>query len=220
MSMEQKKEILHRVVKAMSQEESGINFMEYVKDRVKEQVDHLYSSESRKHTYLVDCLRQSMSFPIVKENDEVTYNFADFHKQILSKELRRLMWTKHFNTNKNRIIFQKYDRQITPYNVQEELKIGIDRIVVKQGIKFKEVQKDIALRVMEYFVKSNNKIPHKYHNYIAISVVELFSFFGINKVLDIGATCLGVISLIEYYYEPDLQLKYERLIKIMEIVDG
>lgn len=73
---------------------------------------------------------------------------------------------------------------------------------------------------MEYFVKSNNKIPHKYHNYIAISVVELFSFFGINKVLDIGATCLGVISLIEYYYEPDLQLKYERLIKIMEIVDG
>jgi hypothetical protein len=57
MSLEQKKEILHRVVKAMSQGESGISFMEYVKERVKEQVDHLYSSESRKHTYLVDCLR-------------------------------------------------------------------------------------------------------------------------------------------------------------------
>jgi len=57
----------------------------------------------------------------------------------------------------------------------------------------KEHQKDMAMKVMEYIVKAHSKLTHKYHNYIALIVVDLFSFYSINKILDIGATCLGLM---------------------------
>lgn len=52
------------------------------------------------------------------------------------------------------------------------------------------------MKVMEYIVKAHGKLTNKYHNYIALIVVDLFSFYSMSKILDIGATCLGLISLI------------------------
>jgi len=54
----------------------------------------------------------------------------------------------------------------------------------------------VAVKVMEYFVKAHHKIPHRYHNYIALITVDLFSFHTLTKTIDIGATCLGLITLI------------------------
>jgi len=50
---------------------------------------------------------------------------------------------------------------------------------------------------MEYFVKYQQKIPNKYHNYIVITVVHLYSYYTLGKILDIGAITLGLIGLSE-----------------------
>lgn len=60
------------------------------------------------------------------------------------------------------------------------------------------------MRIMEYFVKVNNKIPHRYHNYIALNVVDLHSFFAPSKIIDLGAIALGLVALAESYKESDV----------------
>jgi hypothetical protein len=56
---------------------------------------------------------------------------------------------------------------------------------------------------MEYFVKVNHKIPHRYHNYLAIIVVDLFSYYSLPKVVDLGSITLGLIHMADSYKEPD-----------------
>jgi hypothetical protein len=51
----------------------------------------------------------------------------------------------------------------------------------------------MAVKIMEFIVKAHGKLTHKYHNYVVLIVVDLFSFYNLNKILDVGATCLGLI---------------------------
>jgi hypothetical protein len=57
---------------------------------------------------------------------------------------------------------------------------------------------------MQYFVKVSNKIPHRYHNYLVIIVVDLFSFYTISKITDLGAIGLGLVGISESYRETDV----------------
>ena len=76
----------------------------------------------------------------------------------------------------------------------------LNKIVTKEGLSIKQHQIDIILRIMEYFVKYYQKIPNKYHNYIVLSVVQLYSYYTLGKIIDIGAITLGLIGMAEQYY--------------------
>ena len=54
----------------------------------------MYSSDPKKHTYLVDCFKEATAFPIVKEREVPSFNFAPIYKQNISKELRRVVWSR------------------------------------------------------------------------------------------------------------------------------
>jgi hypothetical protein len=41
---------------------------------MREQVDTLYSSDSRKHSYLVDVFKEATAFPLMREREEGTFN--------------------------------------------------------------------------------------------------------------------------------------------------
>jgi hypothetical protein len=96
------------------------------------------------------------------------------------------------------------DREVTPYKVEEELKMAIGKLAASNGMALKESQKDAALRIMQYFVKVNNKVPHRYHNYVALNIVDLFSFYSPAKAIDLGAIALGLVGLSESYKEDDV----------------
>lgn len=73
---------------------------------------------------------------------------------------------------------------------------------------------------MQYFVKANGKIPHRYHNYIAIIVIDLFSFFTLSKITELGAVVLGLVTLADSYRENDVEVRFLRIMKAIEIVDN
>lgn len=100
-------------------------------------MDSLYSSDSRKHTYLVDCFKEATAFPIVKEREVPSFNFAPLYKHNISKELRRVVWSREFNHESNRKRFALVDREVTPYNVTEELKLALDKLSGQEGITLK-----------------------------------------------------------------------------------
>lgn len=73
---------------------------------------------------------------------------------------------------------------------------------------------------MQYFVKVSSKIPHRYHNYIALIVVDLFSFYTVSKVIDVGAVVLGLIGLSESYRELNVEVRFDRIMKAIAIIDS
>lgn len=77
--------------------------------------------------------------------------------------------------------------------------MALGKLAASNEMALKENQKDVALRIMQYFVKVNNKVPHRYHNYIALNVVDLFSFHSPSKITDLGAVALGLVKLSESY---------------------
>lgn len=72
---------------------------------------------------------------------------------------------------------------------------------------------------MQYFVKVYSKIPHRYHNYIALIVVDLFSFYTLSKIIDIGSVVLGLVALSESYRESNVEVRFEKIMRAIEIVD-
>jgi hypothetical protein len=80
----------------------------------------------------------------------------------------------------------------------------LNKLAASNQIVLKENQQDSALRIMEYFVKVNNKIPHRYHNYMALNVVDLHSFYAPSKIIDLGAVALGLVALAESYKEANV----------------
>jgi hypothetical protein len=72
---------------------------------------------------------------------------------------------------------------------------------------------------MQYFVKVSSKIPHRYHNYIALIVVDLFSFYTLSKVIDMGSVVLGLVALSESYRENNVEVRFERIMRAIEIID-
>jgi hypothetical protein len=57
----------------------------------------------------------------------------------------------------------------------------------------KENQLEIALRIIEYFIKTQGRLPQKYHFYLALICVDLYSFTQVSKVVDVGAVSLGLV---------------------------
>lgn len=55
---------------------------------------------------------------------------------------------------------------------------------------------DNALRIVEYFLKAQSKLPQRYHFYLALLIVDLYSFTKVEKICELGAVCLGVVDLV------------------------
>lgn len=104
--------------------------------------------------------------------------------------------------------------------LEEELKLSLDKLATINDLQLRENQKDAALRIMQYFVKVSGKVPHRYHNYMALNVVDLFSFHSPTKITDLGAITLGLVKIAEAYKEADVDLRFERIMKALVIVDG
>ena len=83
----------------------------------------------KKMNYLIDCYKETVSFPFVKTRDDNYFNYAALYKQNIPKELRRVTWLKEFNTDYYRQMFQKLDTDTKTmitlyqqlYNVAEEM---------------------------------------------------------------------------------------------------
>lgn len=81
--------------------------------------------------------------------------------------------------------------------------MALEKLAEKEKLPLKNNQKETAIRIMEYFVKVNHKIPHRYHNYLAIIVVDLFSYYSLPKIVDLGSITLGLIQMADSYRDPD-----------------
>lgn len=77
---------------------------------MREQIDSLYTSDSRKHSYLVDVFREATAYPLVKDREEPVFNFSPLYRQHISKELRRVLWGRQFNTDALRKKYLLVDR--------------------------------------------------------------------------------------------------------------
>jgi hypothetical protein len=56
------------------------------------------------------------------------YNFVPFWKLSLDKELRRILWQKSLISESTKQQFFKWDHEITPYNIELEFRITLERI--------------------------------------------------------------------------------------------
>lgn len=45
----------------------------------------MYSSDSKKMTYLIDCYKESVSFPFVKTRGDNYFNYVSLYKQLISR---------------------------------------------------------------------------------------------------------------------------------------
>lgn len=156
----------------------------------------------------------------MREREEGVFNLEPLYRRIISKQLRRVIWSREFNRQNLRKKYLLVDREVTPYKVDEELKMAISKLAATNEMTLKDNQKDAALRIMQYFVKISNKIPHRYHNYVALNVVDLFSFHSPSKSLDLGAIALGLVGLADSYKETDVEVRFARIMRAITIVDS
>ena len=63
-------------------------------------------------------------------------------------------------------------------------------------MELKENQIETSLRIIEYFLKSQGRLPQKYHFYVCLILVDLYSFIKVEKVIELGAVALGVVNLL------------------------
>ena len=54
------------------------------------------------------------------------------------------------------------------------------------------MQKDIAIKLLEYTVKKNQVIPNRSQLYMVINLVELFSYFNMSRINELGAVYVGL----------------------------
>ena len=97
--------------------------------------------------------------------------------------------------------FSKWDREVTPYKIKEELKVSLEKASITQKMNLKENQIDSSLRIIEYFLKEQGRLPQKYHFYLTLLLIELYNFIKVERVMELGAVALGVVDLLEYYNE-------------------
>lgn len=95
----------------------------------------------------------------------------------------------------------------------------LERLLGKEGLEFKQSQRELGVRVMEYFVKKHGKLPQKYHYYLVINVLELFNHVQMSRLLDVGAISVGLMALADWYHEPNGQKRLRNILKVMAIVD-
>jgi hypothetical protein len=77
---------------------------------------------------LVDCFKETTAFPLAKERENGSFNLGKLHKRNISRELRRVVWSREFNNDNLRKKYLLVDREVTPYNVIEELKLSLEKL--------------------------------------------------------------------------------------------
>lgn len=107
-----------------------------------------------------------------------------------------------------------------PYNLMEELSVGLLRLSAQNKIRIKENQKDCALRILEYVIKKWDKIPTKSEQHLALGIVDLFAHYTPSKIQELGSIYVRLSELAEYYFEPDVELRMETLYNACTLVDS
>jgi hypothetical protein len=186
---------------------------------MQELIDSLYSSDSKSHSYMVDLYREATDVPLVKDRTDPVFNLQPLYRRLISKELRRVVWRRVFNREEWRKRYALLEREVSAYKVEEELKMVMNKLALLNEITLKENQRNAALRIMQYFVKVHNKVPHTYHSYIALNVVHLHSFHSPGKIVDLGAVALGLVALADSYKEADVEVRFARIMRAISIVD-
>ena len=79
-------------------------------------------------------------------------------------------------------MFVKWDREVTPYKIKEELKVSLEKSCGRHNLNLKDNQLEVALRIVEYFLKAQGRLPQRYHFFISLLIVDLFSFTKIDKI--------------------------------------
>lgn len=77
------------------------------------------TSGTVKQSYLIDCFREATAFPIAKIREAPGINLQSLHGLDIKKELRRVIWSRIFNIDRLRMAFSKWDREVTPYKLQQ-----------------------------------------------------------------------------------------------------
>lgn len=54
---------------------------------------------------------------------------------------------------------------------------------------------------------------------MCLNIVELFSYYNMARVNEIGAVYCGLENLAMYYYEQDMSVRISRVLKVIEYVD-
>jgi hypothetical protein len=71
---------------------------------------------------------------------------------------------------------------VTPFKIKEELRVSLEKSSVRHNLTLKDHQAENALRILEYFLKAQGRLPQRYHFYLALNIVELYSFTKIERV--------------------------------------
>lgn len=50
-------------------------------------------------------------------------------------------------------------------------------------------------------------------------MVDLFSYYSLPKIVDLGSITLGLIQIADSYREPDYEVRFTNIIKALKIVD-
>lgn len=58
----------------------------------------------------------------------------------------------------------------------------------------------MAIKMLEYVVKRTGTLPNRSQVYVGLNVVQLFSYYNMNKVNEVGAVYCGLENLAMYYY--------------------
>ena len=72
----------------------------------------------KREGYLIDCFREASAFPLAKEREHPAFNLKILHGKTIKRELRRVIWSRMFNIDRNRMAFSKWDREVTPYKMK------------------------------------------------------------------------------------------------------
>ena len=124
MTQEKRKEAIHQVVQEIKESEEGYELFQEIQQQLNSQVALVSNSEGRKQLYLIDCFREATVFPLAQNREKQVLNLQCLHGITIKKELRRVIWSRIFNSDRLRMSFSKWDREVTPYKLQEELSVS------------------------------------------------------------------------------------------------
>ncbi len=84
-TLQQKKELLFKIVQEIKKDTQAAQYIQFIGQNCIEKAKQLHQFQSMQNTFMVDCLRQSMEVPFVKEDSEKLYNFTNFANKNINK---------------------------------------------------------------------------------------------------------------------------------------
>jgi hypothetical protein len=58
----------------------------------------------------------------------------------------------------------------------------------------------MAIKLLEYTVKRSQILPSRSQVYMVLNLVELFSYYGMSRVNEMGAMYVGLEELAGFYF--------------------